>query len=295
MPERFIKLIPSNEMRHLAKKHPNAFILLTFIAERARRENGDPDGLTIGQCHIGDYKEYGLTEKEYRTAKKVLIERNHIKIIETCRTRKTGKNSISSLISENRENWATKRATRITTIGTLVELCSTTVYDINSETDNHQKGDRKGERGATEGRPKGDEQEYSSSIKDYVDTNKKDSTLAPNDLHRSGAVALQIAFSFEQEKFLHISDDHISGWKEAYPGVDIIQQLKKMREWLLSNPNKAPRKKFRQFITSWLSRNQEKLSNRAEYQANGNRKFASYSKQENLDKMVSEIKFVGDS
>lgn len=159
MSERFIKFIPSPEAMYLVRKHINAFALLTFIAERARRENGLPDGLTIGQCHLGDYKSYGLTEKEYRNAKKVLVERGHIKIIETCRTRKSKKFSKSTLVLKNDEKTATERATRSTTIGTLVEICSTMVYDINSDDGNQQKGDRKGERGATEGRPKGDEQE----------------------------------------------------------------------------------------------------------------------------------------
>lgn len=156
---RFIKFIPSKEAMHLLKKHPKAFVLLTFIAERARRQNGEPDGLTVGQCHIGDYASYGLTEKEYRTAKKILVERGQIKIIETNRTRPKKINSKSTLNLENHENRADKRATRVTTHGTLTELCSTTVYDINSDDGNQQKGDQKGDRGATEGRPKGDEQE----------------------------------------------------------------------------------------------------------------------------------------
>ena len=159
MSERFIKFIPSSEALYLARKHPNAFILLMFIAERARRENGNPDGLKIGQCHIGDIKNFGLTEKEYRTAKKILVDRNHIKIIETCRTRKNKINSKSTLNFKKREKSATERATETVTIGTLVEICSLDVYDINLDPVSQQKGDRNGDRGATEGRPKGDEQE----------------------------------------------------------------------------------------------------------------------------------------
>ena len=159
MSDRFLKFIPSDEALYLARKHPKAFILLVFIAERARRENGHPDGLTIGQCHIGDFKSYGLTEKEYRTAKKILVQRNHIKIVETCRSRKKEKDHSLFFNLQNPENRATERATEVTTIGTLVELCSSSIYDINSDIRNQQKGDRKGDRGATEGRPKGEEQE----------------------------------------------------------------------------------------------------------------------------------------
>jgi len=152
------KFIPSKAALEFALKYKNAFILLLIIAERARRTNGDPDGLTIGQCHLGNHKSYEMTEKEYRYAKQILIEQGLIKIILTNRTRKKCKRRIF-LNSENSENGATERATEITTTGTLVELCNSDVWDINSEDTNQSKGDRKGDLGATEGRLKGDKQE----------------------------------------------------------------------------------------------------------------------------------------
>ncbi len=128
-PERFIKFIPSEEAFYLMHKHPNAFRLLSHIANTARRYDGHPDGLSIGQCHLRHWEKYDLTEKEYRTAKQVLKTRKHIVIISTNRKCKKG---------------ATKRATN----STLVQICSLTVYDINTE----DKGDQKGDRRATEGR-----------------------------------------------------------------------------------------------------------------------------------------------
>lgn len=144
-PQRFIKFIPSEEALYLAEHYPNATLLLMGIAIRARRIAGKPDGLEIGECQIGDYKKLGIaSEKQYRTAKLILSQRGHIKIIETCR---------------NRKKSATGGATGKTTVGTKVKLLRSDVWDINVEVDDHQKGDRKGDRGATEGRPKGDEQE----------------------------------------------------------------------------------------------------------------------------------------
>lgn len=134
--DRFIKFNPTDEAMYLLTHKTNAFKLLTIIAERARRESGHPDGLLPGECFLGDWNACGFTEKEYRTAKDILVKRKHIEIVETCRTRK-------------------KSATGTATVGTKVKLISLSVYDINAET----KGDRKGDRGATEGRPKGDEQE----------------------------------------------------------------------------------------------------------------------------------------
>lgn len=135
--ERFIKFIYSEESSYLIINHPNAFLLLTLIAQRARRLEGLPDGLKIGQCYIGDFSQCGIdTERKYRTAKKVLEGRKHIEISETCRTRK-------------------KTTTGVTTVGTLVRLISSNVYDINKESNDDPNDDR----ATTERRPSDDEQE----------------------------------------------------------------------------------------------------------------------------------------
>ena len=42
-------------------------------------------------------------------------------------------------------------------------------------------------------------------------------------------------------------------WKEAYPNVDIKQELMKCKAWLLSNTNKA-KKDFRRFSNNWLAK-----------------------------------------
>lgn len=123
MAERFLKFIPSEEAFWLLENKPNAFRLLTHIANTARRTDGSPDGLKIGQCHLQHWSKYKLTERQYRTAKKILKERGHIDIIDTNRTRQ-------------------KSTTGTTTKSTLVELCSTTVYDINSESRDDRKDDR---------------------------------------------------------------------------------------------------------------------------------------------------------
>lgn len=136
MSERFLKFIPSNEAFWLMEHKPKAFRLLVHIANTARRTHGHPDGLTIGQCHLQHWTFYKLTEQEYRTAKKILVDRKHIKIIETNRTRQ-------------------KSTTGTTTASTLVELCSLTIWDINSEDIN----DRINDRATTDQRPSNDKQE----------------------------------------------------------------------------------------------------------------------------------------
>ena len=103
----FIKFMRSTNARELMKC-PKSFILLAQIAQRARR-NGELNiqNLRSGEALIGDYKSIGLTEQEYRTAKKNL-EKLRI---------------------------ATFRGT---TKGTVACLTDNTIFDINVEKSNVQ-------------------------------------------------------------------------------------------------------------------------------------------------------------
>lgn len=97
----FIKYMRSEEAEYLLS-YPNANHLFSVMAYRARRTNHSINGLKAGQCFLGDYSNIGLTERQYRTAKKQLSE------------------------------WglATFKGTNKGTVGTIV---NTKVYDINEE------------------------------------------------------------------------------------------------------------------------------------------------------------------
>ncbi len=73
-----------------------------------------------------------------------------------------------------------------------------------------------------------------------------------------------ISFSFDKKKFEHVKDDDLKSWKELYPDIDIVRELRRMVEWCLSNPSKAKsKKKWRKFITTWLQNEYEKATNKA--------------------------------
>ena len=57
--------------------------------------------------------------------------------------------------------------------------------------------------------------------------------------------------------------DYLDQLKEAYPNVDIGQQLKASKMWLLSNTNKA-KKNFKRFVNTWMS-NQMEYNNQPNY------------------------------
>jgi hypothetical protein len=46
-------------------------------------------------------------------------------------------------------------------------------------------------------------------------------------------------------------------WKEAYPGVDVIAEVKKAHAWEVANPKKVKKDRPR-FLQNWLSRAQDK-------------------------------------
>lgn len=159
--QRFLKLIDSEEADYLLENHPNAFLLLCLIAKRARRISGKPDGLEIGEAQIGDYRKAGIeTRNKYRTALDVLIKRNHCKIVETCRKRKT---------------LPTDSTTGSTTIGTKVSLSRSDVYDINPENGHHRNHHRNHHRTTTEPPPNHHEQERIKNDKN----DKKEQCLLP--------------------------------------------------------------------------------------------------------------------
>lgn len=56
-----------------------------------------------------------------------------------------------------------------------------------------------------------------------------------------------------------ISQNDISLWEELYPVVDVLQELRKMKGWLLSHPKKRKTKRgIKAFITTWLAKEQDK-------------------------------------
>lgn len=53
----------------------------------------------------------------------------------------------------------------------------------------------------------------------------------------------------------------IEEWSALYPAVDILQELRNMRGWLLSNPGRRKtRRGISRFITAWLQKEQDRPS-----------------------------------
>lgn len=68
-----------------------------------------------------------------------------------------------------------------------------------------------------------------------------------------------ISLTLNDNTSFDILQSDIDGWKELYQSVDILQELKKMKGWLDSNPTKRKTKRgIKKFINGWLAREQDK-------------------------------------
>ena len=56
-----------------------------------------------------------------------------------------------------------------------------------------------------------------------------------------------------------VTQEQCQEWAGLYPAVDVIQQLRAMRGWLLANPERRKTARgIRRFVNGWLSREQNR-------------------------------------
>ena len=120
----WFKAVRSREVIELIRANPNAFILAYVIAHRARFHDGfNADGLERGEAMLGDFESYGMTERQYRTAKEQLTK----------------------------WHFATFKTTNK---GTLGKLMDTRLFDpLNISTDRQNDNQPTGKRQAGDGQP----------------------------------------------------------------------------------------------------------------------------------------------
>lgn len=93
------------------------------------------------------------------------------------------------------------------------------------------------------------------SVKDKA--NKKDVICTEPD--KPPHVPTVISFILNDKTYYDISQSDVDEWRELYPSVNVVQQLRNMKGWLNSNPTKRKtRNGIKRFINSWLSREQDR-------------------------------------
>jgi hypothetical protein len=68
----------------------------------------------------------------------------------------------------------------------------------------------------------------------------------------------EIALNRENWKWEGITQADADRWKEAYPAVDVIGELRRAIEWCKTNPAKGQKQNYARFIVNWLARAQER-------------------------------------
>lgn len=117
----FVQLIRNDKTKFLLTEYPLAFALISFIALHARRYNGHPDGLIVGDALVGCSSICGMSRQNYRTALDKLVEDNLVKIV-----------------SNGRNWWGREKSTiKVTIKSHLVNICDSDIYDINLAKGNH--------------------------------------------------------------------------------------------------------------------------------------------------------------
>lgn len=67
----------------------------------------------------------------------------------------------------------------------------------------------------------------------------------------------------QQEPVFPIYQDMINDWSESYPAVDVMQELRNLRQWNIANPKRRKTKSgILRHINSWLTDKQNKGGNR---------------------------------
>lgn len=83
----------SRDALEVIKANPNAFVLAYIIARRARYQASfQADGVELGEAFLGDFREYGMTRQQFRTAI------HHLTTWGFATTRATNRGTIAKLI-----------------------------------------------------------------------------------------------------------------------------------------------------------------------------------------------------
>ena len=128
--------------------------------------------------------------------------------------------------------------------------------------------------------------------KDSIDKNSID--IISSELEAPETALSGILLPLVDKTDYNIPLSKIEKWKEAYPAVDVDQELHKMAVWLDSNPQrKKTRRGIDRFINTWLSREQDKggiYRNANRQQDQGAQTSGTYELSEEYKNMYSQLK-----
>ena len=179
----------------------------------------------------------------------------------------TGKNKIpkdttvSSGINEDTKNTTGKNEnTKNTTVSSGIKSYSDNDNDIDNDididSDNviNNNDSCSEQRVATEPEPP-EKQEIVQNEADMTEmVEPEDIKIAPNEL--------QGLFLYEKDvRLVKLWPELISAWKLAFPGIDIVAEVKAAHAWEVANPKKRKVDRAR-FLQNWMAKSQDKYGGR---------------------------------
>lgn len=121
--------------------------------------------------------------------------------------------------------------------------------------------------GMPNGIPMGDQWETQDRLGKDRDSLGKDNIsslseaeTAPDPNPPAPVPSVVISITLNDKTEYPITEADVAGWKDLYPAVDIMHELRKMKGWADANPTKRKTKNgIKRFINSWLSKEQDKF------------------------------------
>lgn len=90
-------------------------------------------------------------------------------------------------------------------------------------------------------------------------TSSFQSDVCPEAANAAPASPTMIELPALQDRLVKITEDDVAVWSEAYPAVNVRQQLSAIKAWLINNPkNRKTANGMRRFVNSWLGREQDR-------------------------------------
>ena len=132
------------------------------------------------------------------------------------------------------------------------------------QTESKQEANCKQTESKQEANCKQTESKQEANCKQTVSEKEKENEIEiekeiENECYIGAASPAVIALPLNDGSDFSVTEDMVSEFSGLYPAVDVMQELRNMRGWLINNPkNRKTGAGIRRFINSWLSREQDK-------------------------------------
>lgn len=122
--------------------------------------------------------------------------------------------------------------------------------------------------------------------KSKVKKNTSYSLTAPDELDADKEEVEVISLTLNDKTLYPVYQNDVDIWSSLYPAIDVMQELRKMKDWCDSNPARRKTKRgIKRFISGWLMRQQDE---------GGSRRCVKYEERIVSGKGVEEEELVGD-